>query len=109
MVKVALRLLLLFCLAGLLFSACSKKKTEDYSGTLLNMPKRAENAAQQADLVALRSSIHAYRAAHGKYPQELRDVAPLLNSDINYGDYDYDPATGQVSVKKAGVNAGNGQ
>jgi hypothetical protein len=96
MLKTALKLLLLFCLVGLLFSACDKKKTEDYSGTLLNMPKEAQDAAQQADLVALKSSIQAYRAAHGAYPQELKDVAPLLNSDINYGNYDYDPATGGV-------------
>ena len=99
MLRRALTLLLPFCVIGLLFSSCDRKKTENVSGTLLNMPKRAEGAAQQADLVALRSTIQAYRTANGGYPKELKDVAPLLGSQLDLSKFEYDPATGTVRLK----------
>jgi Type II secretion system (T2SS), protein G len=100
MLKNAIKFLLLFCMAGLLFSACDKKKTEDYSGTILNIPKRAQDATAQANLEALRTSVQAYRAANGKYPEDLKDAAALMGSTIDLGKYDYDPTTGAVIMKK---------
>ncbi|MEJ2696137.1 MAG: hypothetical protein P8013_05775 [Candidatus Sulfobium sp.] len=100
MLKSALKLLLLFCITGLLFSACDRKKAEDYSGTVLNMPKRAQHAADQANLEALNSSVQAYRSANGRYPEDLKDAAALMGSSIDLGKYDYDPSTGRVSLRR---------
>lgn len=89
-------------LAGLLFSACDRKKPEGYSKTILNIPDRARNAEDQADLVALRSVIKTYRLTNGRYPDDLATVAPMLNAPVDLGHYDYDPASGTVSIKQSG-------
>lgn len=99
MSRVALKLLLTLCIMGLLVSACNRKKSDDYSGTMLNMPKRAEDAAAQANLDALKSCVQAYRAANGRYPKDLDDAAALLGSPVDLGKYDYDPASGTVGLK----------
>jgi Type II secretion system (T2SS), protein G len=99
MLKLTLSFLLPFFVVGLLFSACDRKKAEDYSGTILNMPNRARDAAGEANLEALKSSVKAYRAANGEYPKDLKDAAALLGSPVDLGKYDYDPATGAVSMK----------
>ncbi len=101
MLKQALKLLLPFFVAGLLFSACDRKKTENYGATIVHMPDRARDAAGQADLEALKSSVQAYRAANGEYPKDLKDASALLGSPVDLGKYNYDPATGAVSMKKA--------
>ncbi len=99
MLKRALKLLLPFFVVGILFSGCDRKKTEDYSATILNMPNRARDAAGEANLEALRSAVQAYRTSNGEYPKDLKDAAALLGSPVDLGKYDYDPATGAVSMK----------
>lgn len=102
MLKQSLGLLLLLFSVTLLFSACDRKKAENFTGTVMNMPQRAHRAAGAADLQALKSCVQSYRATNGRYPKNLKDAAALLDSPVDLSKYDYDPATGKVSLKNGG-------
>ena len=100
-----MQLLLPVLFVGLIFSACDRKNPEGYSKTVTAIPERARNAADQADLEALQSTVKTYRITNGRYPADLTVIAPLLNAPVDLSKFDYDPATGTVRLK----NAGSGQ
>jgi hypothetical protein len=79
-------------------SACSSKQENPVS-TYLGATKSARNAADAANLDALRKSIEAYRAANGSYPESLKDIEGMLGSRTDFSRYDYDPQSGAVTLK----------
>jgi len=95
----------LVCCCGLflLFASACKQKQENpvtqYGDTLINSYKGAQNAAEQANLDAVRKAISAYRAANEGYPKSLQDIGNLIGSPIDLSGYDYDTATGTVTLK----------
>lgn len=105
MLKKFVLLLLPVLFVGLILSACDRGKPESASKTVLAIPDRARHAADQADLVAIRSTVKTYRITNGRYPADLTVIAPLLNAPVDLSQFDYDPTTGSVSLK----NAGSGQ
>ncbi len=90
------------CLFLLLASACNQKKENpvtQYGDTLINSYRGAQNAAEQANLDAIRKAISTYRAANEGYPNSLQDIGNLLASSIDLSGYDYNPASGTVTPK----------
>jgi hypothetical protein len=84
--------------SSLILPACSSKQ-ENPVNTYLGATKSAGNAADAANLDALRKSIEAYRAANGTYPENLKDLEGMLGSRLDFSRYDYDPQTGTVTLK----------
>ncbi|MGE5301421.1 MAG: hypothetical protein ACM3MB_10765 [Acidobacteriota bacterium] len=88
--------------ALLLLPACREKPknpVSEYGDSLINSYKGAQNAAEIANLDALKKAVQAYRAANGSYPAELKDAESLVGGPIDLSNYDYDPATGAVTPK----------
>ena len=97
-------LLTLTCLSLLLFvvPACKEKPknpVSEYGDALINSYKGAQSAADQANLDSLKTAVKAYRTTNESYPKSLQEVADMLNSPIDLTKYDYDPATGTVTLK----------
>ncbi len=91
-------LLLLFILSSVILPACDSKQANPvdvYAGAV----KRAGNAAETANLDAVRQSIQAYHAANGAYPASLKDLEGIMGSRVDISRYDYDPQTGVVTLK----------
>ncbi len=63
---------------------------------------QARLTADRATLAAIRSSLQIYYAQNGRWPASKEAVAELLNPAPGFqcegNDYDYDPATGQVTL-----------
>ncbi len=95
---------MLICCAFLLFfvAGCKEKPknpVSEYGDSLINSYKGAQNAADQANLDTIRKAISAYRAANEGYPKSLQDIESLISGSIDLKKYDYDPATGAVTLK----------
>jgi hypothetical protein len=96
---------LLFICLGLLilvFPACKEKQENPvsrYGDTLINSYTGTQGADDRANLDALKTAISNYHAANEGYPRSLEDVGKLLNTQIDLTKYDYDPATGAVTLK----------
>ena len=96
-------ILVAFCFAASFMTACKEKPknpVSEYGDALINSYKGAQNAADVANIDALRKGIQAYHAANGSYPEHLRDVSDLIGGPMDFDKYDYDPSTGSVAPKK---------
>ncbi len=86
----------------LLLPACKEKPKNpvaEYGDTMINAYKGAQNAADLATLDGLKKAVEAYRASNSSYPAELKDVGDLMGEHVDFSKFDYDPATGSVSLK----------
>ena len=91
-----------FSLLLLVMPACREKPknpVSEYGDSLINSYKGAQNAADQANLDALKAAVSAYRAEKERYPESLQEVGNMLRSPVDLSKYDYDPATGAVTLK----------
>lgn len=90
-------------MAALVFNAaCDKKQpnpVEEYGSGLIDAHGRAQDAAVQANLDALRKAIQAYQATNDAYPASLQDVVGLIGKEVDLSKYDYDPRSGAVRLK----------
>ncbi len=63
---------------------------------------QARLTADRATLVSIRSALNVYYGSNGQWPASKETVAGLLSPPPNFqcegNDYNYDPATGQVSL-----------
>lgn len=76
-----------------------KNPVEEYGMGLVNSYGRSKEAASAANLDALRRTIAAFRAANGRYPESLDEVAAFMGSDVDPDAYDYDPETGKIALR----------
>lgn len=88
----------------LLFLTSCKEKPKnpvsEYGDALIDSYKRGQQAAEIANLDALKKVLQVYHAEHGKYPEKLEDIDYLMGARVDYSKYDYNPQTGMVSLKK---------
>ncbi len=63
---------------------------------------QARLTADRATVAAIRGSLQIYYAQNGQWPASKEAVSALLHPQPNFqcegNDYDYDPATGQVTL-----------
>ena len=94
-----------FILCLSLLTGCAGEKKEqkgtasDYSGGLLRIIDRAENARKMANLNALKAAISQYRVEHDKNPRTLEELKDQLGENFRFDDYIYNPETGEVTSK----------
>lgn len=88
-------------LGMMLTAGCDQKPqpVEQYGKGLIDAKTRAEGAAEQANLDAVRKAVQAYRAANDSFPPSLQDVAGLIGGNLDLSKYDYDPQAGTVKLK----------
>jgi hypothetical protein len=94
--SMALAVVLLMAAAA----GCDRENpVEKYGTGLTDSYKRAERAAEDATLSALRGSIAAYRSANGRYPQDLKELSAFSGLEVDAEKYGYDPATGEITPR----------
>lgn len=98
--RVYIIFLALLCLS--LASGCeepSNNPVKEYGVGLVNSYDKSKKAASAANLDAIKRTIAAFRAANGRYPESLDETAAFMGAEIDTDAYDYDPGTGQVTLK----------
>jgi hypothetical protein len=92
---------ILICLF-LLFACDEKPKNPvaEYGDALIGSYKRSQQAAEKANLDALKKAVQLYYSTNDKFPQNLNDIKDFIGPDIDLSKYDYNPDNGTVSLKK---------
>jgi hypothetical protein len=83
--------------------ACDEKPknpVSEYGDALIGSYKSSQVAGEEANLDAVKKAVQAYHAANDKYPAVLEDVGDLIGGKVDFSKYDYNPETGEVSLKK---------
>lgn len=87
----------------LLFTAltvgCKQDPVKEYGEGLLDTLDSSEVAVDQANLRSLKQAVRMYHNEHGQYPNALEDVAGFMSSPVDLNKYQYNPNTGQVTLK----------
>ena len=92
---------ILICLVFLL--ACDEKPKNpaaEYGDALVDSYKRSQQAAENANLDALKKAVQLYYASNERFPKTLDEANNFISHDIDISKYDYNPDNGTVSLKK---------
>jgi len=90
-------------LCSFLIIACDEKPknpVSEYSDALFGAHASAKLAGEAANLDAVKKAVQAYQAANEHYPAVLEDVVDLIGGKVDFSKYNYNPETGEVSLKK---------
>lgn len=102
LVEIAIMLVVLAIVGALLYAYLGST-TKTLETVQKERPlSQARLTADRATLTAIRSSLQIYYAQNGRWPASKEAVAELLTPGPAFqcegNDYDYDPATGQVTL-----------
>jgi hypothetical protein len=95
--KLSLLLVILFIAV---FLSCEKNPVEEYGDAVVNTYQGTKQKGKHLTLTGLQNAIQLYRTANGRYPKDIEEVAGLMDSPIDFSLYDYNPQTGQISMKE---------
>jgi hypothetical protein len=93
------RLSVIFGMLMALFLGCEENPVEQYGTGLVDAYKKAEPAADAANLAMLRQSVQAFRAANGRFPESLEELQGMTGTPIDPQLYLYNPETGELSMQ----------
>ena len=71
-----------------------------YGESMISAYSKGKQAGVTGNLDSVKKTIKAYHAIHDRYPESLDEIKPMFGSPIDLSIYDYDPDTGNVSLKK---------
>ena len=71
-----------------------------YGESMVGAYTMGKRAGVEGNLNSVKKTIQAFHAVHDRYPKDLDEIKPLFTSPIDLSVYDYDPDTGQVSLKQ---------
>jgi hypothetical protein len=72
----------------------------EYGKTMITSYTKGKQAGKTGNLSAVKKTIAAFHATHERYPESLDEIKPMFGSPMDLSIYDYDPSTGEVSLKK---------
>jgi len=93
---------LLVFAAVMLFSACDEKPKNpvaEYGDAMINSYQKGMKAGEVGNLDAVRKALQAYHASNDKYPQNLEEIKPMLDTELDFSKYNYNPENGTVTLK----------
>lgn len=81
------------------FGCESKSSFEQAGDTLIKTYKNTQQVGDRTSLQNLKESINAFNAAHGRYPNDLKELAEFTGIALDSTKYEYDPSTGKIAQK----------
>jgi hypothetical protein len=77
-----------------------KNPAQQYGNTLVQPLKSAKKLDATVNVQEVRKSIQEFYAANGKYPADLNEVSTFNGMMLKSDQFDYDPATGNLTEKR---------
>ncbi len=103
LIKSAIKIRTLFLsslvLSFILVISCKQDPVKDYGEGLIGAYESSQRAVEQVNLVNMQRAVRMYRIANGKLPDMLEDVSYMMDSQVDFDKYQYDPETGKVKLK----------
>lgn len=75
------------------------KIVEDYAHHVVSTPDKARAANAKTEMASLQTVIESYYADNQRYPSSLDEVKGDMQAGFDMSRFNYDPATGRVSLK----------
>ncbi len=92
--------ILFACLVALFLFGCDRSPVEKFSEEMLVSYETSRVAADQASLQAIQRFIRSYRAMNERYPESIEELEDALGTGYDLEPYDYDPASGTLTVRQ---------
>ncbi len=86
--------------ATLLPGCGEQKPKQEKVDDIVQAQRRARRVKAQADLQAINSSLQAYYAENGRFPDRLEALPIVQDMRLDTSWYVYDPASGQVRMRE---------
>jgi PBP1b-binding outer membrane lipoprotein LpoB len=86
-----------------IFSACKEKPVnpvKEYGDFMINTIETSKKTSAQTSLEDAKRAINEYYIINNRYPESIEEVAKLMDSKFKPEAYEYDPASGKLSVKR---------
>ncbi len=96
-------LIVLLIIAGIAYYMYFKPAGEDMREAQKIVADTEDRVQENLNLGALRTQINVYRMENGKYPDSLEEIAQaktFQTTGLDISRYTYNPATGEVSLKR---------
>ena len=74
----------------------SRNSLEQPRDTLIKSYKNTQQFGDKTSLQNLQESIKAFSAAHGRYPNDLKELEEFTGVTLDSSKYEYDPLTGKI-------------
>lgn len=75
------------------------KIVQDYATGLTTAPGKARAAQAKIDMAALQTAVGNFYAENERYPSSLDEVSGSMQAGFDMSPFNYNPATGKVSLK----------
>ena len=83
-------------LSVIVFACESKNSLEQSGDTLIKTYKNTQQFGDKTSLQNLQESIKAFSVAHGRYPNNLKELEEFTGVTLDSSKYEYDPLTGKI-------------
>jgi hypothetical protein len=87
-------------LSVIVFACESKNSLEQSGDTLIKTYKNTQQFGDKTSLQNLQESIKAFSAAHGRYPNDLKELEEFTGVTLDSSKYEYDPLTGKMTQRE---------
>jgi len=74
----------------------SRNSLEQPGDTLIKSYKNTQQFGDKTSLQNLQESIKAFSVAHGRYPNNLKELEEFTGVTLDSSKYEYDPLTGKI-------------
>ena len=74
----------------------SRNYLEQPGDTLIKSYKNTQQFGDKTSLQNLQESIKAFSVAHGRYPNNLKELEEFTGVTLDSSKYEYDPLTGKI-------------
>jgi len=93
--------LVVLSISGLAIASCSDEKNpaKQYGNTMVQTYKGAQKFANKLNVQQVRKSIQEFYAANNRYPSDLNELSTFNGLTLKSDNYDYNPATGELTEK----------
>lgn len=94
-------ILMVLVIQALICFGCESKNPFEQSGdTLIKSYKNTQQFGDRTSLQNLQESIKAFSAAHGRYPNDLKELEEFTGVTLDSSKYEYDPSTGTMTQRE---------
>jgi hypothetical protein len=81
-------------------ASCTDNPAKQHGDTMVHSLKSAKKLDAKVNVLEVKRSIQEFYASNGSYPADLDELSTFNGMTLQSDQYDYDPATGNLTKKR---------
>ena len=90
----------LVVLGFFVITTCTNNPAQQYGNAVVQPLKSAKKLDATVNVLEVKKSIQEFYAANGRFPADLGELATFNGMTLKSDQFDYDPATGNLTEKR---------